>query len=139
VTNIFVKGQNGYDFQGKCWPGLSVWVDFFNSFARSFWHSLFKFDHFKNTSPLYGLWIDMNEPSVFDWHDMTLPPTAVHVLANGMSVSHLNVHNAYGLMMARASWEAIAKRDNYTQRPFVLTRSVFTGSQQYGACWTGDN
>ena len=30
-------------------------------------------------------------------------------------------------------------RSNYKERPFVLSRSFYAGSQRYGAVWTGDN
>ena len=30
-------------------------------------------------------------------------------------------------------------RTDPPQRPFVLTRSFFAGSQRFGAMWTGDN
>jgi alpha 1,3-glucosidase len=36
-----------------------------------------------------------------------------------------------------ATHMGLKKRDN--ARSFVLTRSFFAGSQQYGAVWTGDN
>jgi alpha 1,3-glucosidase len=36
-----------------------------------------------------------------------------------------------------ATHMGLQKRDN--ARSFVLTRSFFAGSQQYGAVWTGDN
>lgn len=124
---------------GSCWPGLSVWVDFFNSNARDFWAEQFEANRFNNTSALYGIWIDMNEPSVFDWHGKTFPPTAMHQKSDGTFIEHLDVHNAYGKMMARATYEALLKRDARKQRPFVLTRSTFIGSQRYGAMWTGDN
>jgi alpha 1,3-glucosidase len=70
---------------------------------------------------------------------MTLPPTARHVFANGDEVEHINVHNAYGAMMTKATYDALIGRDGGKHRPFILTRSSFLGTQQYGAMWTGDN
>lgn len=42
-------------------------------------------------------------------------------------------------MMAKATYEGLVERDQGKLRPFVLSRSVFLGSQKYGAKWTGDN
>jgi len=42
-------------------------------------------------------------------------------------------------MMAKATYEGLVERDQGELRPFVLSRSVFIGSQKYGAKWTGDN
>lgn len=30
LTNIFIKDTDGKDFEGSCWPGESVWIDFLN-------------------------------------------------------------------------------------------------------------
>ena len=81
----------------------------------------------------------MNEPSVFSGNTMTLPLDALHYKVDGTKVEHRNVHNAYGALQQKASFKGLLMRDNYSRRPFVLTRSFFIGSQKYGAYWTGDN
>ena len=45
-SNIFVKDRNMELYKGNCWPGLSVWVDFFNEEGRKFWASLYDFSNF---------------------------------------------------------------------------------------------
>ena len=47
----------------------------------------------------------MNEPSVFNGPEGTMPKSAKHVLADKekTQVYHRDVHNAYGLMMTKAT------------------------------------
>src|SRR5271154_3591880 len=77
----------------------------------------------------------MNEPSVFNGPEITMPKDNIH--HNGWE--HRDVHNIYGWWMANATATALSKRTKTPQRPFVLTRAFFAGSQRFGAMWTGDN
>lgn len=54
-------------------------------------------------------------------------------------VEHREVHNAYGYYFHMATADGLIKRGNGKDRPFVLSRAVFPGSQRHGAVWTGDN
>ena len=51
---------------------------------------------------------------------------------------HRAVHQIYGMMQHRATFEGHIVRDP-NSRPFVLSRAFFAGSQRWGAIWTGDN
>lgn len=51
---------------------------------------------------------------------------------------HRAVHQLYGLMTQRATYEGQLKRDS-NSRPFVLSRAFFVGTQRWGPIWTGDN
>ncbi|TNV84333.1 hypothetical protein FGO68_gene5628 [Halteria grandinella] len=139
ITNIFVKNSSLQPFIGYSWPGDSQWIDYFNEGACQYWGSLYQYDSFKGTSRIFGIWTDMNEPSVFNQYEGTMPKNNVHIMSDGSVVLHRNVHNAYGLMMSKATYEGLIKRDAEKLRPFALTRSVFLGSQKYAAKWTGDN
>ena len=87
-------------FNGWCWPGSSVWIDFLNEGAQKFWASLYGYDSFKGTNDLFHIWIDMNEPSVFGGPEGTLPKNAKHILEDQTEVENRDVHNIYGHMMA---------------------------------------
>lgn len=77
----------------------------------------------------------MNEPSVFNGPEITMPKDCVHY--GGWE--HRHVHNIYGLMHTIGTHQGLMQRSHNTLRPFILTRSHFSGSQRYTAVWTGDN
>ncbi|KAL1956817.1 hypothetical protein VTO42DRAFT_6767 [Malbranchea cinnamomea] len=131
-----VSNKNGDIYDGWCWPGSSHWVDCFNPAARDWWAGLFKYDKFRGSSPNSFLWNDMNEPSVFNGPETTMPKDNIHF--GGWE--HRDVHNLYGLTFVNATYKGLIERKRgEMRRPFVLTRSFYAGSQRYGAMWTGDN
>lgn len=133
---LAVKNKEGKDFDGWCWPGSSMWIDAFNPAAVKWWTSLFKYDNFKGTLENTHIWNDMNEPSVFNGPEVTMPKDNLH--HDGWE--HRDVHNINGMTFHNATWEAlVSRKKGETRRPFVLTRSFYAGSQRLGAMWTGDN
>jgi mannosyl-oligosaccharide alpha-1,3-glucosidase len=90
-------------FSGDCWPGKSLWIDFFSREGSDYWANLFNYESFRGTSQNYGAWIDMNEPSVFDGPEGILPKKVLHSI-NGTDRHHRDVHNAYGHLMAQATY-----------------------------------
>ena len=77
-TNTFVRERTDNLLVGYCWPGNSAWIDYFNEGARRFWSSLYDYSFFQGTNYLFHIWLDMNEPSVFDSTEGTLPKDALH-------------------------------------------------------------
>lgn len=82
----------------------------------------------------------MNEPSVFDGPEGTLPKNVLHYIDAETKVYHRDVHNMYGVLMTKATYNGTVSRFSVQpERPFVLTRSAFFGTQKFAAKWTGDN
>ncbi|KAI4142484.1 MAG: hypothetical protein L6R39_004919 [Caloplaca ligustica] len=135
--NLGVNNKENNIFEGWCWPGSSYWVDAFNPSALAWWKSLFTYSKFTGTTPSTFLWNDMNEPSVFNGPETTMPKDNLHF----GNWEHRDVHNLNGLTFVNATYEALLARDDpkHPRRPFVLTRSFYAGSQRMGAMWTGDN
>jgi alpha 1,3-glucosidase len=52
---------------------------------------------------------------------------------------HRDVHNIYGMLQQAATANGHLVRSGNRERPFVLSRAFFAGSQRFGAIWTGDN
>lgn len=135
-SRVWVTTQSGRVFKGKVWASSCVFPDFTSPRVRAWWAGLHPA---LLALGVAGLWNDMNEPSVFDGPDLTLPETARHLGGGGLwPGSHLQYHNLYGMLMVRATRDGMleARPD---RRPFILTRSNFLGGQRYAATWTGDN
>ncbi len=133
AKDVFVKLPDETVFKGPVWPGDCYFPDFTNPQARIWWSEQFRQ---LVDDGVAGFWTDMNEPAVFGYGDATLPRTAIHDF-EGKFAAHTEAHNVYGLQMARAMHDAIGTlRPN--RRPFVLSRSGFSGIQRYAAVWTAD-
>ncbi|XP_034531614.1 neutral alpha-glucosidase C isoform X1 [Notolabrus celidotus] len=131
----FIKSREGEIYQGSCWPGESCYLDFSNPVTRAWYSRCFSLDKYKGSTPSLFVWNDMNEPSVFDGPEQTMPKDAVH---HG-GWEHRELHNLYGFHQHMATFEGLITRSGGSERPFILSRSFFAGSQRFGAVWTGDN
>jgi alpha-glucosidase len=145
AKDYFVRREDGSLFTGSVWPGESVFPDFSRAETRRWWGARHRE---LLEAGVAAIWDDMNEPTLTDWlsgagtipHGASLPGNARHWPdgPSGKSLRHEAFHNAYGMQMARATYEGLARlRPN--ARPFVLTRSGYAGVQRYAAVWTGDN
>ncbi|EDW81853.1 uncharacterized protein Dwil_GK25479 [Drosophila willistoni] len=130
----YVKTRDGNDYEGWCWPGSSSYPDFFNPVVRDYYAGQYALSKFNTVSENTMIWNDMNEPSVFNGPEVTAPKDLVHY----GNWEHRDVHNLYGHMHLMGTFDGLEKRDP-NQRPFILTRAHFAGSQRYAAIWTGDN
>lgn len=131
----YVKNAHGNDFDGWCWPGASSYLDMLNPEIRSWWADKFSLSSYKGSTRSLYIWNDMNEPSVFNGPELTMPRDALHF----GDVEHREVHNAYGYFFHMGSADGLLKRGGGNDRPFVLSRAFFAGSQRVGPVWTGDN
>jgi alpha-glucosidase len=133
--DYFCKRADGPYMKGKVWPGECFFPDFTNPEVRDWWAGLFK--ELIEDIGVKGVWNDMNEPAVMDVPGKTFPDDVRHNY-DGNYCSHRKAHNIYGMQMARATYKGL-KKFSYPKRPFVITRSAYSGTQRYTSTWTGDN
>ncbi|MEF8849643.1 MAG: TIM-barrel domain-containing protein [Candidatus Bipolaricaulota bacterium] len=165
-NDVFVKDLEGEDFSGSVWAGFCVFPDFIRKDARDWWASQ---NEKLLDQGVDGIWNDMNEPAIFfgekqikriaseledkisneDHLGLSCKQrlasisenntnSMVHESEEGEKVDHQKVHNLYALYEAVATEQAF-ERKRPNRRPFILTRSGFSGIQKYAAKWTGDN
>ncbi|HEX6899188.1 MAG TPA: glycoside hydrolase family 31 protein [Thermoanaerobaculia bacterium] len=137
----FVKRPDGSVYEADVWPSQaekdpapSVFPDFSRPATREWWGRLH--------APLLdagvdGIWNDMNEPAIFGVPSGTFPLDVRHD-NEGAPTDHAEIHNVYGFLMNRATWEGLVNL-RPRERPFILTRATFAGGQRYAAVWPGDN
>jgi len=129
--DLFVKYPDGQLYEGQVWPGWCAFPDFTKQETRTWWAEKMKF---YTDAGVDGFWTDMNEPA--SWGQFT--PNLIEFEFEGVTASHREARNIYGMQMARSAQEG-ALLQNKSERPFVLTRAGFSGIQRYAAAWTGDN
>ena len=137
----FVRNVDGSVYEAAVWParaernpGPSVFPDFTRAATRTWWGSLYA--RLLDIG-ISGIWNDMNEPAVFDTPTGTMP-LDVRFDNEGAPASHADVHNVYGQLASRSTYEGL-QRLRPDARPFVLTRATYAGGQRYAAVWAGDN
>lgn len=126
AQGYFARNPDGTVYEGEVWPGPAVFPDFTQEKTRQWWGE--KVGLLADMG-VRGIWNDMNEPANFTGQ---LPDDV-----NFAGGTHAEIHNVYGHLMAKATYEGLRKADG--RRPFVLTRACCAGSQKYCSGWTGDN
>ena len=100
ARDAFCRLPDGKLFKAPVWPGQCYFPDFTDPQVRAWWGDLY--------GPLLeagiaGFWNDMNEPAIFGGQ---MPQGLPHSY-EGQGATHGEIHNVYGLQMARASAEGL--------------------------------
>ena len=133
---LFVTDPKHMTYIGDGWPGSCAFPDFMNPACFDWWARLYNYGVADISRENVFPWNDMNEPSIFKEFEQTFPKDNLHY--NG--IENREVHNIYGAMNSAATYKGVLERNpNKDKRPFVLSRSFFSGSQKYAFVWTGDN
>jgi len=126
---VLAKNEAGEAYRYDFYFGNTGLIDVFDNKAQDwFWQKYqFLFDQ-----GVAGTWGDLGEPEVH-------PDDILHQVSEmNQTVRGDALHNAYGHQWAKMVYE---KQRQYQpeQRPLIMMRSGFVGSQRYGMIpWTGD-
>jgi len=127
-NNALAKAADGNPKRFDFYFGNTGLVDVFNNQGRSWFNAIYKDLYQQGVS---GWWGDLGEPELH-------PSDTLHTFDDGTVVNADAIHNVYGHQWAKMVYDnqiSLAKNE----RPFILMRSGFAGSQRYGMIpWTGD-
>ncbi len=122
-ASILAKDTLGNPARYDFYFGNTGLIDVYNPKGKKWFWSIYK--NLANQG-VAGIWGDLGEPEVH--------PTWVRHHTGTAD----EVHNTYGHDWARLVYEGY-QRDFPDQRPFILMRAGFSGSQRYGMIpWSGD-
>lgn len=94
ANDYYVKNKDGNVYEGWCWPGSSSYLDFLNPKVVDYYKGLYAYDKFKGSTEILNIWNDMNEPSVFNGPEITMPKDCIHY----GNWEHRHIHNIYGFL-----------------------------------------
>ncbi len=121
--HLLALNSGGKPYRYNFYFGNTGLIDIFKPSARRWFWNIYK--KYINEG-IGGWWGDLGEPEVH-------PDDIIHVNGKGS-----DIHNAYGHEWAKMIFDGY-KTDFPNQRPFILMRSGYAGSQRYGIIpWTGD-
>ena len=129
VTNeALAKNEAGKAKQFDFYFGNTGLIDIFSDKGTKWFNDIYQTLYQQGVR---GWWGDLGEPEVH-------PSDTLHSLADGTVVNADAIHNVYGHQWAKTVFNN-QLRMSPEQRPFILMRSGFAGSQRYGMIpWTGD-
>ncbi|MBN8430407.1 DUF5110 domain-containing protein [Microbulbifer salipaludis] len=123
AQNALAKNLAGQPKQFDFYFGNTGLIDVFAEDGRDWFWNIYKG---LKEQGVAGWWGDLGEPEVH-------PSDTVHAI--GMADE---IHNAYGHRWAQMLFEN-EKADAPNERPFIMMRAGFPGSQRFGMIpWTGD-
>ena len=169
ASNYFCKDEDGNDFVGAVWPGLSHFPDVLNAAAREWFGNQYKC---LIDQGIDGFWNDMNEPALFysekrikqvfeelssvknlnmDIHEYWQIRGKVDTLSNNIEDYKSFYHNADGIKVRHDKVHNLygfnmtrAASEGFERiapdkRILMFSRSSYIGMHRYGGIWTGDN
>ncbi|WP_395048975.1 TIM-barrel domain-containing protein [Flavobacterium sp.] len=120
---VVATDKNGKAFTYDFYFGNTGIIDIFKPEGKEWFWNIYK--NLINQG-VGGLWGDLGEPEVFPSEAITVGGKADEV------------HNVYGHNWAKLIADGY-KKDFSNQRPFILMRAGYSGSQRYGMIpWSGD-
>ncbi|MYN26284.1 TIM-barrel domain-containing protein [Duganella levis] len=120
---VLATGADGQPLAYDFYFGHTGLIDIFSAQGKDWLWDIYKGLHQQGVK---GVWGDLGEPEVH--------PTA----ARHATGSADQVHNIYGHQWARLVAEGY-QRDFPAERPFILMRAGYSGTQRYGIMpWSGD-
>lgn len=119
AKGYFLKDAHGNPYKEFFWGGEASLVDFSNPGAAAWWQSQLKEQYLDKGCS--GIWNDNNE---FELEDKEM--------------SAFKNRSVMPVLMAKASYE-IAKKLSPSERPWIYSRSGYSGIQRYARTWSGDN